>query len=226
MHRNFSGKLWRVENSDAFALNDNVEGSLEDIDILNQFADLTADPLITNTRASQLYSDLIFRHFSHALPVPAQFVGRFKPEFYTRNAFYGGLKLSTAVYEASYYFMKERMHLPEATSVTASKISFNVDFSDPNALDVQNHPHVLLLTNRRTWADSWVFIKTVTTDSVVYPSARHTEGFCVLCYEIGFLATTTSTPETLNFVYDREKEMCIVFKGRSAIETIHWRTVS
>jgi hypothetical protein len=158
------------------------------------------------------WHDLIATPFRYSLPVPTSYSARFRPPASHRNVFYASTYLETALFEYSYHFMRQRVHLLQGKrrrkyTETGTRTSFSVNTDDSGATDIRADPNVTALMDRHDLSASHAFIRShATIPYLVYPSTRDpNQRDNVAIFEITKLSRTLNFEQPLNFFYDFKK---------------------
>lgn len=162
--------------------------------------------------------------FSRPLPVPEAMAARFKPAGFHKNVYYCSKSLETAVYEQSYHFMKQRLHLPAVPPVD-SRIGFSVGLAEESVTDIRAKPEIARIMDRGDFSASHAFIRLNPDVRVLlYPSCRdpgRQDNFGV--FELPALGRTILRQQPLTLHWDPgTREAAVPELGLS----IAWASVS
>lgn len=151
----------------------------------------------------QAWHQLIATSFRYS---PPHREARFRPP-YGKNVFYGALLEETALYEHSFHFMKQRLHLKMKTETGSRKIYY-VEADDTHSIRIQDYPNHLQIMNKSDYSASHQFI--TANDAItfiVYPSCRdpkQRDNAAVL--DINQLAKNPKWESTITFFYDNQSQ--------------------
>jgi hypothetical protein len=145
-------------------------------------------------------------------PVPSAYFARFRPPFYPRNSFYGSLEFTTILWEAVYYFLRERVHLKRASQEVHRRLAFGIGFHDQQVVDARAHPDEPALTSRRDYSASHAFASALSDfDSIVYRSCRDPERRSnVVTFDINHLAQDTPNEVAVDFSFQVTQKLARV----------------
>lgn len=161
------------------------------------------------------WDELILTPFRYDLPVLTQYQARFRPPFHMKNVFYSSEDLDTALYEYSFHFMRQRVHLQlgrkKKKNETGIRTGFSVDTDDTNSFDLKSDPHFEKIMNKNSYADSHEFIRQhPEIDYLIYPSARDPQKKNnIAIMEIKRISKKISYERALNYFYDYKKKEII-----------------
>lgn len=162
--------------------------------------------LIEITKPRNAYAawhPLIATPFRYSPPHPQ---ARFRPA-YGKNVFYGSLLEETALYEHSFHFMKQRMHLNIETE-TGVRTLFFVDAENQSAYRIDKQPQYLKLLDKNDYIASHEFTNEHPDITfIVYPSCRDPksrENAAVL--DIKHLGKNPKWESPIKFFYDNKQQ--------------------
>jgi len=155
---------------------------------------------------------LIKTPFRYPLPVPWQYMGRFKPPFYHRNCFYGSECYRTSAYEYTYHWLAQRVHIPSLSQEPQPRTHFQVNFLDSHCFNLKNHPKIKKIMDRKDYGPSHQFIQShPKISSILYISCRDPQkGNCIVTFEIDTLGKNPLAERTLDFVYQASQKKCLI----------------
>ncbi|WP_141732474.1 RES family NAD+ phosphorylase [Oligoflexus tunisiensis] len=223
------GEIWRtVERDGNWALQGKVPGDIDDIGLLEEFVEETkANRSVVAAAQRSGYHFLIYTPFRYDPPVPPEYAARFRPPYYTKNVFYGARSLDVSIHEASFYFMRERRHLPTPSGSGEPRTTFTVGVDDAQAVDITKHPDIEKIMDRTDHAASHAYILQNPCDTLVYPSARFVGGECVAVFEIKCLEKAPRSAWQYRFQYLKGSDLCVIFNDRDEQSyAIGWGEVS
>jgi hypothetical protein len=141
--------------------------SAKEIDYMEELLDETPPSL-----AAMPHHPLIKISFIHTTPVPPGAAGRFRPPGIVLNVFYASRYIPTAVYEAVYYFLRERLG-NNFSSKEVKKIAFGVNLNTKHFHDVFNHPNLASIMSKTDYRESHqYYMANQRMPGVIYPSCR------------------------------------------------------
>lgn len=118
------------------------------------------------------HHELIKRSFIFTQPTPPHFAGRFKPPAINLNVLYASRYIPTAVHEAVYYFLKERVN-NNFSGQPEKKLAFGMLVDDQNFHNVCNHPSIQNIMSKTSYADSHnYYLSNQGLEGIIYPSCR------------------------------------------------------
>ncbi len=173
---------------------------------------------------------LIRTPFRYPLPAGVDYAARFKPPFSSRHIFYGTCLLRTALYEFTYHWLKERVHLIGLSQTEELRSRFAVGFLDPTLTDLTVDPGIHLIMDRRNYTAShqWADAHPEAT-SILYPSCREPErGSCVAAFKLESFDLRPAESGLL-FVSYSERARAAQIRDPAGImpsERIHWKDVA
>lgn len=158
--------------------------------------------LIESTKPAMSHLEwhpLIMTPFRYPPPHPQ---GRFRPA-YGKNVFYGSLTEETALYEQSYYLIKQRAHLAIETE-TGVRTIFFAEVDDSSATDIRNHSNLSALLDKHNYSASHQFVETNPDLSLIlYPSCRDPKmRNNVAILDINLLGKNPKWESSIKFFYD------------------------
>lgn len=193
-------------------------------DYIESLVELTKPKLPFNS-----HHYLIATSFRYPLPVAPEYLARFRPPFYNRNAFYGASHYETAVYESAYRFLRQRVHLVGLSVTPERRTLFRVGFNDPHLTDIKTRDDVKTLMDRNNYTPSHQFVlKNPAISSILYPSCRDPKKRdCVCTFDINTLAKKPRDEKNLQFLYDERSQSCRVEDaiGQKSPLVIEWGVV-
>jgi hypothetical protein len=171
--------------------------------------------LIEYTKPKNLYHEwheLISTPFRYPLPVSSEHQARFKPPFSNRHVFYASSLIEVGLYEYSYHFMRQRLHLQKGKrkvkNESGTRTSFSVKANIANAVQLHDLPNLHEILNRHDYTESHKFIQANPEVSIlIYPSVRDPkkrDNYAIL--DIDYLAKTIDSQLQLDFFYDYKKK--------------------
>lgn len=165
------------------------------------------DLAIEITKPNLPYSEwhkLISTPFRYSPPLPN---ARFRPQ-YGKNVFYASVFEETALYEYSFHFMKERIHLNIETEMGARTIFF-VDAHDDNSFHIQHESHFSSIIDKNNYLPSHQFIENNShLTFIIYPSCRdplHRDNAAI--FDIHRLEKNPKWESSIKFFYDNKKNV-------------------
>ena len=155
---------------------------------------------------------LIRTQFRYPLPVAPEYAARFRPPFFHRNVFYGCFERITACYEAAFHWLRERVHVPGLSQTPEPRTHFEVEFNDPNAIDICRHQNIAQIMAKNDYSHSHRFIEdSPQASSIIYPSCREPKHQnCAAVFEVGTLGQRPLSMENLFFIYNSATRSCLI----------------
>ncbi len=151
------------------------------------------------------WDKLIVTQFRYPTPVNPMYQARFRPPYFSRNSWYGTYNKETAFYEASYHFMKQRIHLPDHQE-KGHRTLFVVECDISNAWDIINHNDISKIMDRNSWVESHEIAKQANNKTgILYPSCRDPhKKYCAAMYELNAFSKEVKGEWVVNFNFDRD----------------------
>lgn len=119
------------------------------------------------------HHELIKRSFVFTQPTPPHYAGRFKPPAINLNALYASRNIETAVHEAVYYFLKERID-NHFSGQAEKKMAFGMIFDFKSFHDVRSHPDIQKMMSKANYDESHsYYMANQGLDGIIYPSCRY-----------------------------------------------------
>ena len=176
------------------------------------------------------YDLLVQTPFRYKLPVPNRFAARFRPGFFHKNVFYASKKRDTSLYEASYYFLRQRHYIEGLSQTPEPRTLFVAGVNLKGAADLRSHPEIEKIMDRNDYGASHHYMEANRdTEVLLYPSCRcPNRGTNVAVFKIGRLEKKPTSQETLTFVYDSGKKAVRIFggSGKELMLIVHWKEVT
>lgn len=151
----------------------------------------------------QNWHPLISTPFRYSPPNP---LARFRPR-YGKNVFYASYLEETALYEFSFHFMKQRLHLNIKTE-TGMRTIFVVNADEKDSVEIKNYPQWDAIMDKKDYSTSHEFIaQNPTISFIIYPSCRdpkNRNNAAVL--EINHLEKMPKWESTVKYFYDNKKQ--------------------
>jgi len=174
------------------------------------------------------WHNLVATPFRYPLPVNSPYQARFRPPFFQKNVFYAAGILETSLYEYSYHFMRQRVHLmvkkKRKKNETGTRTGFSVNTDDTGFVDIRNHPNITAIMDKGDYTGSHQFIKDNALDYLIYPSARdplHRDSIAI--FDVHKIEKNPATEHVLNFFYDYGKKEVLWLREDLRVE---WSVVS
>lgn len=170
------------------------------------------------------YHYLIQTPFRYPLPVEPQYQARFRPPFYYRNVFYCSEKIITALSEASFYFLRERVHISQKVSQQAGPRTLfkcHLDLKSEKLLDIRSHPEINKIMDRQNLTYSHNIINdNKDTEVLLYPSCRCLDkGTNAAVYIISRLGPDPVDFQNYDFIFNQKKSS-VMIKRQTYPETV------
>lgn len=155
---------------------------------------------------------LIRTQFRYPLPVLPKYTARFRPAHFHKNVFYGAFEKSTSFYEASYHWLRERIHVKTLSITSESRTHFTVDFDASTATDICKHRDIAKIMDRYDYTRSHEFVrKNPNVSSIIYPSCREpSNGHCAAVFDLMTLGERLNSVEPLYFTYHANTKTCTI----------------
>ena len=175
------------------------------------------------------WEELIGTPFRYDLPVPERYQSRFCAPFSRRNVFYCSEKEMTTVFEYSYHFMRQRIHLQAGkkrkTNETGVRTLFSVDLEEMPHADATVALGAHQIHSRVDYSESHRFAElNKNFDVIKYTSARDVNhGINYAVFKIDRLGKKPKSERQFNYFYDYSKKT-IYWIDQSV--TISWAMVS
>ncbi len=149
------------------------------------------------------YHRLIAAPFRYPLPAAPRYQARFRPPYYNRNLLYCSGNQETALYEHTYHFLRERIHL-KTMKEPGQRTIFSLFLHPGDVRDIRTHPNIAAIMNRTNYEESHRYIQNnPDTKILCYPSCRdpqNRENYAV--FEITSLGKNIETEKRLSFYFD------------------------
>lgn len=200
-----------------------LSATQEEFDFLEDFVEAGKPPY----PSAPSYHYLIQTPFRYPLPVPDRFAARFRPPFSSRHVFYASANGETSLYEASTYFLKERIHIPDLSHEPESRTLFSVGVDDEDAYDLSGDAGINPIMSRNSYGASHAFIAAhPEIDVLLYPSCRcPNKGRNAAVFDINSLEQNPRTMIDLSFSYDAAAKAVRIYEGRALRLTVGWGQV-
>jgi hypothetical protein len=191
------------------------------------------DEILENTKPfiqKNKFDRLIYTSFRYDLPVPEIYAARFKPAGFKYNVWYGTYETETAIYEATYHFMRERIHLKCETGSVESRTLVKAEFNVENFLDISKRKNLNKIMNKKNYIESYLVSEEAVKknrDGIIYPSCRDPKkGKCAAAYKIDVFSEDLNklSELTLDLFYKDKKIQWT--RGSSLNLTVDWNEVS
>lgn len=212
-----------VQSQMASRYSQQATSSKESADALDQLLEDSKPPMPSGCAQ---WDPLIATPFRYPLPVNPQYQARFKPPQFHRNVWYGSEFDVTAFYEASYHFMKERVHLPNH-SETGLRTLFVVDCDLSNSLDIRKQSNVKQIMDRHSYTASHQIAQNANGHTgIIYPSCREPQGrMCAAMYELSCFGKAVKSELTVHFEYNQNQSITWM-RHPSVNLSIAWSQIS
>lgn len=171
--------------------------------------------LIDKTKPTMRYNgwhNLVATPFRYDLPVLPQFQARFRPPYFNKNVFYAAPLVETALYEYSYHFMRQRVHLQtekrRVKNEAGTRTEFSVNADNSSAMRIHQQKNITAILDKSDYSASHDFLrKNPNANFIICPSVRdprHRDNVAIL--DISVLSRKINGEHQLNFFYDYKKK--------------------
>lgn len=163
------------------------------------------EKLLEDSKPSKLnpkWDALIANPFRYPIPVDPIYSARFSPPYFHRNVWYGGLQKDTAVYEFSFHFLKQRVHL-EGIEETGLRTLFVCDCDLSKTHDICQRSDISDVMDRHNYEKSYEIAKSANSwTGIIYPSCRDPKkGLCAAIFELSEFSLEIKNERTIHFEY-------------------------
>lgn len=161
-------------------------------------------------------------------PIPNGYADRFKPPFFRKNVFYASKNLMTCLYETSYYFLRQRVHLQNLSQSPESRTCFRAKVDLKNSVDICNHENIDNIMDKYNHSNSHTFINNnQEIDVLLYPSCRcPNNGINVAVFDINSIGKKPANLVNLDYIYDSKNKSVRIFARSKCEAHVTWEEVS
>ncbi len=176
------------------------------------------------------FDKLIYTSFRYDLPVPEIYSARFRPPLFEKNVWYGTYEIETAIFEASFHFLKERVHLKNAGGSVESRTLVHAHGNVKNFLNILKHKNIKKIMDKNSHIASYAVAADAikrNKDGILYPSCRDPKkGICAAVYNIDVFSDDISklSELTLNLYYKDKKVNWS--RGKSINIDVEWSDIN
>ncbi|MGQ0572467.1 MAG: RES family NAD+ phosphorylase [Armatimonadota bacterium] len=186
------------------------------------------EEVLEASKPELLYPDwhvLIATPFRYPLPVPPAYQARFKPPYSLRNVLYCCRKETTALFEAGYHFLRERVGRTEMVPESGRRTIFSLSLLEEPTHDIRSRRDIKKIMDRLAYGPSHRYINSQPrARMLLYPSCREPDGGDnFACFEIEALGKRIGGSLDLDYYFSPERES-IVWSGQGL--EVFWKTAS